>query len=119
MDLYTLNKIQVANMPDASSDQIENLKMEITKWWNSVEDYGYFMLLGRDLNYYTLFRWKAREHECLADLVVECLENIGKIKTWVTYPDKIELWIKTPMPLNECYSLYLFPYSDGVVHFGG
>lgn len=120
MDLYTLNKNIVEQLPNLNQKETEMLKTEIHQWRNkNYFNNGYFMLLNRDINYYTLFRWQNRNDECLPDLVVECLEKIGKLKTWEVQEDKIELWVETPMPRKGCIAVYLFPYDNFIVYFGG
>ena len=81
----------------------------------------YWMLLNNDLRYYTVFhRHMAGDfynnvvEENLTDALIECLQNIGKIKMFEAIDnDHIECWVDVPNRGCEVY--LLFPYDEGVI----
>ena len=80
--------------------------------------YYVYMLLCRELNYYTVFQrqFNAATHENFGDVVIECLENLGDIKSieLTETKDAIEAWIVDPNE-HEAYVVYLFNYDQGVI----
>lgn len=75
----------------------------------------YYMLLCRELNYYTVFQRQFTGLEDFGDVVIECLENLGNIKSIEVTEDKtaIEAWIVNSD--NEAHVVYLFNYDQGVI----
>ena len=118
MNLYDLNKaavIQLSNYSEADKQAAKDLI-------NSYDDFAvttrYYMLLCRELNYYTVFQrmFNASSHENFGDVVIECLENLGNIKSidLTESKDAIEAWVVDPNE-NEAYVAYLFNYDQGVI----
>lgn len=122
LTLYDANKQFYAGAPPLDEAQITRSSELINKWADRYED-GYFMLLGHDLRYYTIFHKDINfcEIDTIGNAVIECLESIGQIKDIAEDEETqaIECWITTPGPIKETAVLYLFPYDRGIVRFGG
>lgn len=118
MNLYDLNKAAVIQLPSYSEADKKVAKELI----NSYDDFAittrYYMLLCRELNYYTVFQrvFSASSHENFGDVVIECLENLGDIKSieLTENKDAIEAWVVDPNE-NEAHVVYLFNYDQGVI----
>lgn len=88
----------------------------------TLEDWGkcsdYWLLYGKEISYFTLFKYKHDHNESLSDVVLDCLSYItDEIKGIEILEDSIEFWIK--MKDSDLITvLYLFDYKDGVVYYG-
>lgn len=115
MNLYDLNKAAVTQLPNYSEADKKAAKELI----NTYDDFSiatrYYMLLCRELNYYTVFQRQFTGSEDFGDVVIECLENLGNIKSIEVTEDKtaIEAWIVNSD--NEAHVIYLFNYDQGVI----
>lgn len=115
MNLYDLNKAAVTQLPNYSEADRQAAKELI----NAYDDFStithYYMLLCRELNYYTVFQRQFTGLEDFGDVVIECLENLGNIKSIEVTEDKtaIEAWIVNSD--NEAHVVYLFNYDQGVI----
>lgn len=120
MSLYDMNKQLIAQMPPM--EDIDKQK-EIIHTFEEKYHNGHYMLLCRELNYFTLF-----EHPVIADtwtedldrfenLVLECISDIGIVHDMMLTEngDAIEIWVMTP--IEEIVCMYLFPYDAGVVYY--
>lgn len=126
MNLYSFNKSIFNGKPPLSQKEtekgIELLKRFFTR--HVLKNRQYFMLLGRDVNYYTLFtaiHTDENAASAFATEVMECLKNLGEIKA-IDRDDvtktNIEIWITTEEEKEkskESFCLYLFPYDEGVI----
>lgn len=78
---------------------------------------GYFMLMCREKNYYTVVKVQGQKVKCndlFEDLVIELLQDNGEIKEINYNEDKsaVECWIAKDEEVNM---FLLFPYSWGVI----
>ncbi len=78
---------------------------------------GYYMLMCREKNYYTVVRVQGQKVKCndlFEDLVIELLQDNGTIKDLNYNEDNsaIECWICKDEEINM---FLLFPYSWGVI----
>ena len=74
------------------------------------------MLYAKDISYFTIFHIeKYGEFMNLGDGAVECLRNVGDVKSidYTEAKDAIEIWIQQEN--NEPICAYLFPYDSGIV----
>ena len=114
MGLYDMNKQIIAQLPTlTTNDLLEKLPLveELHNKYNN----EYYMLYGKEISYFTLF--KLKEIESFPHEAIDCLQNIGPIKAIDLTEDKdaIEAWV---MADDEATCLYLFPYDMGVVVVG-
>jgi hypothetical protein len=113
VDLYTVNKQIVAQLPNFTFDQrmsarelIHDVTFDPTK--------KYYMLLCKDLSYYTLFVRDETQKETIGAALFDCLDHVGVIKSieLTDSKDALEIWL---MCDNEAYVFYFFNYDAGVV----
>ena len=114
MTMYDLNKQIISQMGVLMDEPRENAHMLITE---TVATAGqtYFMLLCRELNYYTLFKLNKLDSGLanVASEVFDCVEDIGAIKSVEPVDGAIEIWAH---PVDgDPVAMYLFPYDAGVV----
>lgn len=109
-NLYDLNKQLVSQLPpfEEARERIEAFKSDKV---------NYYMLLCRELNYYTLFALTKDEtiKDKFTDVVIECANDIGVIKAANVTEDGMafEIWVTDET--NESFVMYLFNYDKGVV----
>lgn len=113
MNLYELNKSVISQLPNLDNETIlagKNLIQEFTVNNNNT----YYMLYGYEINYFTLFKRSSKGLEAISDVVIDCLNNIGPIKSIDLAFDKsaVEIWVESE---ETTTLLYLFPYDLGVV----
>lgn len=117
MNLYELNQNIMENVPEEGIPTEEQLKEVIRNFQSSFPS-GYYMLLCHSMRYYTVFvAQRPFCQEKFEDLVIECLNNTGKIISVNNEPEALEFWTKDDDAPAECF--YLFDYSSGIVPFGG
>ena len=112
LNLYDMNKQIIAQLPDLIDwDRVEEtLKNFDIDWHNK-----YYMLYGKEISYFTVF--KIKEHIAFAREVVDVIKNVGIVKAidLTEAADAIEVWV---IYNNEPTCLYLFPYDMGLVEVG-
>lgn len=127
VSLYELNRSIIKQQGPLEEKDIKS-KMNILKEFSST--FGkYYLLYGREINYFTLFvkdeNW---ELESLDLGVIECLNNIGTIYSieYTKEKDAIEIWIEVETETSTdtekseklITCMYLFPYDTGIVKIG-
>lgn len=112
--MYDLNKQIIAQMDILEGEARENARCLITDT-TAASNQTYFMLLCRDLNYYTLFKLdKNNSGLCnIASEVFDCVEDIGAIKSVEAVPEAIEIWAHPVY--GDPVVMYLFSYDAGVI----
>lgn len=116
---YEIMKSLADALDKMNNKEIQEKKELIIDWKKQFKD-RFFMLLGKEISYYTIFEHSAvYEVPNLAEGVIECLENLGDILYIEENNDRtaIEIWIRQNN--QEPTILYLFPYGHGVVQIGG
>lgn len=122
MSLYDVNKNFMADQPSLSQDELTaSLKVIEDYVFDTYKNSTYFMLLCKELSYYTVFvRDSESSTNILTDEVLNCLQWIAKDILSIelnTTNNTPEIWIRTPE--EEVVCMYLFNYDDGVIDFGG
>ena len=127
ISLYELNRSMIKQQGPLEEKDIKS-KMNILKEFSNT--FGkYYLLYGREINYFTLFvkdeNW---ELESLDLGVIECLNNIGTIYSieYTKEKDAIEIWIEVETETSTdtekseklITCMYLFPYDTGIVKIG-
>lgn len=112
LNLYEINRQIVAQLPEFAEEQWDGA-MKVLEDWMTGKHNEYFLLYGREINYFTLFKKSASE-DSLKDCIKECLQNIGPTKAFDIAKDNgaIEIWAEFS-GITTC--LYLFEYDDGVI----
>lgn len=116
---YDLNKMMMANHKPLTLDEKEEVKETINDWRKKNQSSKFFMLLGREVNYYTIFAATEILDDFKVDLgtgILECFDSIGDLySVEETEENSIELWTKVK---DDFIVLYLFPYDQGVIEIG-
>ena len=114
MGLYDMNKQIIAQLPTLTTDDLLE-KLPLVEELHNKYNNEYYMLYGKEISYFTLF--KLKQVESFPHEAIDCLQNIGPIKAIDLTEDKdaIEAWV---MADDEATCLYLFPYDMGVVIVG-
>ena len=118
MSLYELNKQGYAQLLPYDETQIQDAITCINEF--SDKNKGkYYMLLCKEMSYYTVFEKDFLEYDCLSlgHGVIECLDNVGTIHGIDDNGEgALEIWVKTSD--EEVYCMLLFNYDVGVVKVG-
>ena len=118
MSLYELNKQGYAQLLPYDETQIQ----DAIAWINEFSDKNkgkYYMLLCKEISYYTVFEKDFLEYDCLSlgHGVIECLDNVGTIHGIDDNGEgALEIWVKTSD--EEVYCMLLFNYDVGIVKVG-
>lgn len=114
VDLYKINQMLVAQLPDLSEEEVSNAKTIIKNYVDN-EDATYYMLLCNDLHYYTVFVKNSKTSDVLLeDEVIACCNYLGTMKSVELAKDlsHIEVWFTRDA---EAHVAYLFNYDKGVI----
>lgn len=113
---YDMNKNIIKQLPNLSNKDLKEKTKLVTKFISETNN-KYYMLLCRDLNYYTVLvndPQNAAPNDYFGDVLLECLaywyirgidldESGMAIEIWVAGDD------------NEVNVMYFFPYDNGVI----
>lgn len=114
MNLYDLNKQLMSQMNAYTLEQWEEAETNINNWEANIKA-TYYMMLCKEISYYTVFVNDGYEFHSLGAAVRECLEFIGgDIVSIDIEPEVIEIWVKQT---DDVYCLHLFNYDNGIVSF--
>lgn len=116
ISLLDLNKSIINQLPDYKDDQIKDLKFIIQKFRARKKE-KYYILINYEQHYLTvLANTKETPTERFEDIVVECLQSRGTIKTYEDEVDHVDIWIKQKED-SEIEVFHLLPYSNAVEEF--
>ena len=121
MNLYEMNQSMVKKLPVLD---ITEKELNLINQLHNIHGNQYYMLLCNDMKYYTILKasstWAIMPTICetFGLTVIDCLKNVGDIKSIDLVPDNsaIEIWLENA---EGVYCMYLFPYNEGVVEFRG
>lgn len=115
MSLYDMNKQIVAQLPalEDFSEAIAAIDTFVVDTLNT-----HYMLYGKEISYFTILQRCMGYTETVGEAVVDCLKNVGLIKSidLTANKDAFEIWV---MIDDNATCLYLFPYDSGIVKVGG
>lgn len=116
LSLYDMNKQIVSQLPvllttDKSIADIDTFVKETSN--------THYMMYGQEISYFTIFQRCSGLTETVGEAVIDCLKNVGMIKSIELTEDKsaFEIWVTDDNGESTC--LYLFPYDNGIVQVGG
>ena len=118
MNMYDINKQIIAQLSPIDEEDMVVVKREIIRKYCDQMKAEYYMLLCRDINYYTVFRMDIKlADETIEDVLVDCANYIGAIKSIGFTEDEqaLELWMTNE---EDTYAAYFFPYDQGVIVCG-
>lgn len=119
MNLYEINQQLINNFKPYTSEQRKDLAAGIMEFLNKTDNRIY-MLLCRDINYYTMFLRQTiptPDYQFFWQAVLLCAQDLGDIVNHDIFEDRVEIWVKNGD--NLPYVFMLFPYDRGVVTFNG
>ena len=119
MSQYDINKNIYSQMPVKTDEELVGLASIINDFYATHREER-SMLLCRELNYYTIFELDKDDGEfgTLADAVIACVEDWGKILDVVPVDGAIEIWNKLN-ETGEAVVMYLFPCEQMFVRHRG
>lgn len=122
-NLYTLNKAALAKIPCLhTTEEFEECKKVVASYLTKHLSSNVFLLLCKDLDYYTILNKAAYtviqpNFLTLGDAVVECAKDLGKVLSieYNDLDDVVEVWVKSN---DEIYCALLFPANQFMVTYG-
>lgn len=116
VNLYEINKTVMSQMKPINLKQRLEAVEIIKEFCGAATSDNYYMLLCKDLNYYTIFTVKNNNigSTPIAPTVIQCAEDMGQIVSIEKNNDmnSIEIWVKSD---NDAYCMIFFDYTAGVV----
>lgn len=123
LNLYELNRNIISQLPDFGDTQWEGAQQVVNTWMNE-KTCKYFMLYGREINYFTIFKknesaTQKAEFETFFGAVRECLESLGPVRSISINEledgsSSVEIWVKYE---DVVTCMYLFEYEEGIVTY--
>ena len=117
MNMYDINKQIISQLPAISEEKLQEAKKTVREYCTQIKA-EYYMLLCRDINYFTVFKMDLKlADETVEDVLVDCANYIGTIKSIELTEDKqaIEIWV---CDKEDTYAMYMFAYDQGVIVCG-
>lgn len=110
MGIYDMNRQIIGQLKPLSDDELHEKSKIITQLIDETRN-RFYMLLCRDINYYTVLMRIPEAEEMMEKVVVDCAKYIGNIKAIEIVEGAVEIWVSNE---EETYAMYLFPYDGGV-----
>lgn len=111
LSLYDVNKQAIAQLPELNETQLAESTNKIASLLNDAPG-QFYMMLCKDANYYTVFHRVQNTHNLLENEFIECLKDLGPIKS-IEYDNfAVEAWV---MYKDEPVVVYLFNYDGGII----
>ena len=116
---YELNKMIVNQLTCLGEEALAAKVGELNEYERNNRA-GTYMLLCRDINYYTIFRpqveFISSDLDTFGKEVISCARDVGNIVSIDVLPNNtVEFWVKTST--DEAYCMYLFDASGFVVPY--
>lgn len=116
LTLYGLNKLIVAQMPSLTTKELEEKKKLITEFVAKIQG-KYYLLLSKELNYYTLFAIQLGAKTEICNELIQCLASFGEIKSIdLVHQDTdsaLECWVCDKN--NNASVFYFFDWTEGTI----
>ena len=114
-NLYDMNKNAMSSMKPLSAYSLRKELEKVEKYFRENKDY--FMLLCREQNDYTIFKFTEKTVESVKEMAIilgECLTNRGGVLSIDKHDlgPALEIWLRID---EENYVYYLFPYDEAVI----
>ena len=115
LSLYDMNKQIISQLPDLPYEIIKE-KIDFLNVFAQDIDSKYFMLLCKDIGYYTLFIKNEHSDEDFGSAVISCADYLGQVKSIELTEDQaaVEIWFVS-RDTSEPYVMYLFNYEEGII----
>lgn len=114
LSILDINKQICSQLPNLNQAGLQKLKDELNVWRNGAK---FFLLYGKEINYFTLFQGIKDEKEFggFGGTVVELLKSLGNIITYEPIEGAYEIWLRQEE--NEPVCFYLMDWTEGVVNY--
>ena len=117
MTMYEMNQQIISQLPTHDEEKIKE-DIEIINQFEKTQNTKYYMLLCKEISYFTGFIKEITSTESLGEVVIDCIKPVGCIKDIDNSdPLCVDIWITTKE--GETHCMHLFDYQYGVVEFGG
>lgn len=119
IDNYTLNKQMYAKITPPTTEEVNQLFVNVGAWLSTHYKSHYYMLLNNELHYYTVFNLKEPNFDKMIQELKECLFPRGRVLD-IEYQhaeDCYQIWVKE-YKTDEIYMFMLFEASDFVIEVG-
>lgn len=117
MTMYEMNQQIISQLPTHDEEKIKE-DIEIINQFEKTQNTKYYMLLCKEISYFTGFIKEITSFESLGEVVIDCIKPVGCIKDIDNSdPLCVDIWITTKE--GETHCMHLFDYQYGVVEFGG
>lgn len=114
VSLYDINKQIISQMPEITKEEAIKI-LDDYQWAHTSTTYFGFMSFEK--HYFTIFhRTENKQDTMFASVALECIQNIGLLKTLNIENETLEVWLEIN---DEIYQYLIFPYDEGVVNFHG
>lgn len=112
VSLYEINKQAMAKAPMLTDEVLADKKRKLKNYIERRKN-QYYMLLCKDISYYTLFVRNCGEGQPIEEDVIECIKDLGAPLSIEKTEDKVyEIWFKNE---DGVFAAYFFPYDLGVI----
>ena len=118
LNVYEFNKNIMKQLPVI--EDLQNIYDKIETYWENAPFDEYLMLLCKEKNDYTLFRFGSDNHSPVMDDIIECLinRNLGIVSAEIVDNGvAMEIWAKEPGQMEEVDLYYLFPADAMVITY--
>lgn len=130
--LYDMNKVLVSQLSTLSTTKVREKLSEISKYIMSTKN-NYYMLVCRDLGYYSLFHIPEPENYKFSDNLAKefkaCIKE-DLLADFISIEKQdngvYEVWVRMVYDLDgndlddpAFYAFYLFPYDMGLIEIKG
>lgn len=114
MNIYDMNKQVVSQLPSMKNEDVDKAMILIEQYLKAQQN-EFYMLLCRDINYYTVIYLDDTASDVKAPAeILACASEVGELKSVdLNGNDAIEVWVKPED--SDALVMYLFPYDRGVV----
>lgn len=114
MNLYELNQIEYAKLPDMTEAQLQIITYKLSEFLKKINS-SFYMMVEPEGRYYTLYTYIKNKVEFkLAQEIIDVAKTLGDIKDIEILQDRVEFWIK-PSHEEICKVFLLFDYTKGVI----
>ena len=120
LDNYSIHRQMYAKVQPLSQEDLHTQYTALGAWASTHYKSHYYMLLCRDIHYYTVFNLINPNYDKFVQEIKECLAFKGKVID-IEYnhsSDAYEIWLKE-YKTDEVYMYMLFEAEDFVIEVGG
>ena len=125
MSLYEINQSLMNQSPVFTEEQRGELQDKLNSFVQKHSDSKYFMMLCREINYYTIFTpGSDPDFESFGNAIITLADEWNtEIVAGDDFDDRFEVWLRGAGLVEEeeeaqAHCFLIFPYDQGVVTYG-